>query len=53
MVGGVCYSPKFYMRSLCPEVQPLTLLNTTFGDPFLISSIDKWYPFHLGNLHPI
>ena len=42
--GGGCYSTNFYTRSFCPEVQPLTLLNTTFGGPFLTPSIDNWYP---------
>ena len=41
--GGEC-SKKFYMGMLCHEVQPLTLLYTTFDRK------QKMLPFHLPSL---
>ena len=49
--GG--YSRKFYARRLNPEIQPLTLLIYQFWPkrcPLRITSIDKWYPFHIPGL---
>ena len=46
--GG--YSINAYTGRFRPEVQPLILLYTIFSRkryPFRISSIDKWYPFHI------
>ena len=36
-----------------PEVQPLPILYTIFGrkgTPFVLPTIDIWYPFHIPNL---
>ena len=43
------YSTNFHTGKFRPEVQPLTLLHTIFHEiatPFILPSIDKWYPFH-------
>ena len=46
-------STKFHTGRLRPEVQPLTLIHTTFdgkGTPFEISSIKRWYLFNIPRL---
>ena len=50
-VGG--YSTKFYTGRLRPDVRPLTILCTILGrkgTPFLLPTINIWYPFHIPNL---
>ena len=48
--GGVLN--KFYSGRLHFEVLPLTLLYTIFGQKRypIVSSTDKWYPFHIPSL---
>ena len=50
MPGGVLN--KFYSGRLHSEVLPLTLLYTIFGQKRypIVSSTDKWYPFHIPSL---
>ena len=47
--GGGGGLNKFYSGRLHSEVLPLTLLYTIFGQKRypIVSSTDKWYPFHI------